>query len=65
MIPNMIPFICFPSKHFKLHIEGNKHVESVCDDFLEMEYTVKPIFSSHLKIDKAKVLMENGSLMKV
>ena len=57
MIPNKIPLICFSSKlkHFDLHIEENKHVESVCDDFL----------SSHLKIDKSKVLMENGSLMKV
>ena len=27
--------------------------------------TVKPVFSSLLKIDKIKVLMENGSLMKV
>ena len=27
--------------------------------------TVKPVLSCHLKIDKTKVLMENGSLMKV
>ena len=27
--------------------------------------TVKPVLSSHLKIDKTKVIMENGSLMKV
>ena len=27
--------------------------------------TVKPVLSSHLKIDKRKVLMENGGLMKV
>ena len=27
--------------------------------------TVNPVLSSHLKIDKTKVLMENGSLMKV
>ena len=26
---------------------------------------VKPVLSGHLKIDKTKVLMENGSLMKV
>ena len=25
----------------------------------------KPVLSGHLKIDKTKVLMENGSLMKV
>ena len=28
-------------------------------------YTVKPVLSGHLNIDKIKVLMENGSLMKV
>ena len=27
--------------------------------------TVKPVLSGHLKIDKTKVLMENGSLKKV
>ena len=27
--------------------------------------TVKPILSSHSKIDKMKILMTNGSLMKV
>ena len=27
--------------------------------------TVKSVLSSHLKIDKTKVLMENGSLMKM
>ena len=27
--------------------------------------TVKPVLSGHLKINKTKVLMENGSLMKV
>ena len=41
--------------------------------FLEIESTVqflyrakvKPVLSGHLKIDKTKVLMGNGSLMKV
>ena len=28
-------------------------------------YTVKPVLSGHSKIDKTKVLMANGSLMKV
>ena len=28
-------------------------------------HTVKPVLSSHLKLDKTKILMENGSLMKV
>ena len=29
------------------------------------KFTVKPILSGHSKIDKTKVLMANGSLMKV
>ena len=29
------------------------------------DYTVKPVLSSHLKIDKTKVQVKNGSLMKV
>ena len=28
-------------------------------------FTVKPVLSGHLKIDKTKVLMVNGNLMKV
>ena len=28
-------------------------------------FTVKPVLSGHSKIDKTKVLMANGSLMKV
>ena len=30
-----------------------------------MQYTVKPVLSGHLKIDKTKVLMEYGSFLKV
>ena len=29
------------------------------------DYTVNPVLSGHLKIDKTRVLMKNGSLMKV
>ena len=29
------------------------------------QHTVKPVLSGHLKKDKKKVLMDNGSLMKV
>ena len=29
------------------------------------EFTVKPVLSDHLKIDKTKGLMENSSLLKV
>ena len=32
---------------------------------LEFYDTVKPVLRGHLKIDKTKVLMENGSLMQV
>ena len=28
-------------------------------------YTVKPVLNGHSKIDKTKILMTNGSLMKV
>ena len=33
--------------------------------FWYLSYTVKPVFSSHSKIDKTKVLKTNCSLMKV
>ena len=32
---------------------------------ITLESTVKPVIRRHLKIDKKKVFMENGSLMKV
>ena len=32
---------------------------------VEKQHTVKPVLSGHSKIDKTKVLMTNGSLMKV
>ena len=35
-----------------------------CNDD-RFKYTVNPVLSDHLKIDKTKVLMENGSLMHV
>ena len=33
--------------------------------FHGLVYTVKPVLSSHSKIDKTKILLTNGSLMKV
>ena len=33
--------------------------------YTENQNTVKPVLSGHSKIDKTKVLMPNGSLMKV
>ena len=38
------------------------------DGYLEKKITistVKPVLSGHSKIDKTKILMKNGSLMKV
>ena len=32
---------------------------------IRVQTTVKPVLSSHSKIDKTKVLMRNGILMKV
>ena len=32
---------------------------------MSFSYTVNPVLSDHLKIDKTKILMKNGSLMKV
>ena len=40
-----------------------KYVLFHIDDFAKWS-TVKPVLSVYLKIDKIKVLMENGSLMK-
>ena len=37
---------------------GKGEIVTIC-------YAVKPVLSGHLKIDKTKVLMTNGSLMKV
>ena len=33
--------------------------------FQSVTHTVKPVLSGHSKIDKTKILMTNGSLMKV
>ena len=43
-------------KNYERSMESNKIHEI---------HTVNPVLSGHLKIDKTKVLMENGSLMKV
>ena len=40
-------------------------VNKTVSDFFLQRYTVKPVLSSHSKIDKTKVLKTNGSLMKV
>ena len=33
--------------------------------YQSLGYTVKPVLSGHLKIDKIKVFIDNGSLMEV
>ena len=44
---------------------GDMTVQKNDHEIIKLHGTVKPVLSSHLKIDKTKVLMENGSLMKV
>ena len=41
------------------------HVCEICYLQQETGFTVKPVSNGHSKIDKAKILMTNGSLMKV
>ena len=44
------------------------HYNSKCIRMIQHMFfsdTVKPVLGGHFKIDKTKVLMENGSLMKV
>ena len=42
-------------------VEGKNNRTTIVDK----SSTVKPVFSGHSKIDKTKILMTNGSLMKV
>ena len=53
--------ISLHSQH-SLTEQGMYHIEL---ETYHLLYTVKPVLSGHLKIDKTKVLMEIGSLMKV
>ena len=46
------------------YMEENKHTDLWFDLTTGQVYS-KPVLSGHLKIDKTKVLMENGSLMEV
>ena len=41
------------------------NLDSSCRDLTVYLYTVKPVLGGHFQIDKTKVQMENGSLMKV
>ena len=43
-----------------------KKFDALVDNILMKQlYTVNPVLSGHSKIDKAKILMTNGRLMKV
>ena len=48
----------------KVFLTNDKDLQIVLIDISE-NFTVKPVLSGHLKIDKTKVLMVNGNLMKV
>ena len=48
----------------KLKINWRMENQSQNTEFRN-NYTVKPVLSGHSKIDKTKILMKNGSLMKV
>ena len=43
----------------------SRRIDEGGSDITVSNGTVKPVLSSHSKIDKTKVLMTNGSLMKV
>ena len=51
-----------PANQIELIKIENKNKTTVKTNNLD---TRKPVLSGHLKIDKTKVLMENGSIMKV
>ena len=63
-MPNGEPQYRFFYPTLTLMIDSYNDPGSLFDVTLQA-YTVKPVLSGHLKIGKTKVLMENGSLMKV
>ena len=72
-----VPYVCevyvfFCKRNKKLEKKERKKCEDylcenvcevVCSKACSLDGTVKPVLSSHLKIDKTKVLMTNSSLM--
>ena len=63
--PSLHPHLCFVF----MSSEGSRESVNLCR-FVKafaahISNTVKPVLSCHLKIDKTKVLVEKGSLMKV
>ena len=58
------------SDHSPLHsrlkaLERHNLTPQSDEDNINKLHTVKPVLSGHSKIDKTKILMTNGSLMKV
>ena len=51
--------------HFDILTALTSMAESKSAIFFFISNTVKPMLSGHSKIDKPKILMTNGSLMKV
>ena len=60
-----------PLKHWSVHVILAIIIYSAVQSYCNIPhyniylYTVKPVLSSHPKIDKTKILVTNGSLMKV
>ena len=50
------------NRHVQLHVS---HVSSVLETIIFVGITIKPVLSGLSKLDKTKVLMTNGSQMKV
>ena len=46
-------------------LNNNSKIFTISNCYILFEYTVKPVYNGHSKIDKIKILMVNGSLMKV
>ena len=49
----------------KISFRFNKFYMFISTSSYSLDYTVKPVLSGHSKIDKTKILMTKGSLMKV
>ena len=63
----MFAILCADLNDLHDAIKGTYPFLAIQDNccLLSSAYTVKPVLSGHLKLDKTKVLMENGSLMEV
>ena len=58
-----IPLLLFSEEICELKPNACCIISGICDH--QYDNTVKPVLNGHSKIDKIKVLMTNGSLMKV